>query len=462
MKFARLWLIALFIVFGTAAAVPAAAQSSPAGQQRWALLVGVDNYESRRVNDLLFAVRDVNAVADALVQKAGFAAGNVVRLTTGKDAPAELRPTPTAILRQLDALSRKVAPEDTFVFYFSGHGFSRGEGQHYLGTVNADPTSQKSLETTTLPLTALRQKIAGIKARKVFFLIDACRNDPGKGEDDGAALSTMTQAFSRDFIRTAKSAAGGLAGSAVLFACSEGERAWEAPEKRHGIFTYYLLEGLSGKAAEPNGEMTVAGLADYVQQQVVRWADEQEREQTPDLRLDGAARIVLGVSASPPKPVSASAAETHRILRQMQDLLGEHGIGRTNIGMIQKQFLFTDNDRLHTIARWHGKVAGKTPVATNVAIASLDAGQVAFRPAGRESFRIMAGTRPGAERVLVRRRDGGRKNPNTSFGFFIRGEENARQAARLLREYIAAAQRSGGSGAGVGIGSPGVLRSGED
>ena len=34
----------------------------------------------------------------------------------------------------------------------------------------------------------------------------------------------------------------------VLAACAEGELAWESSELQHGLFTYYLLQAMRGKA----------------------------------------------------------------------------------------------------------------------------------------------------------------------------------------------------------------------
>ena len=84
--------------------------------------------------------------------------------------------------------------------------------------------------------------------------------------------------------------------TATLYACSVGERAYEWNERRHGVFSYYLLEGLRGEATTSDGDVTVATLTNYTQQQVVNWTREHlsgGKTQTPWLVLEGAAEFVL-------------------------------------------------------------------------------------------------------------------------------------------------------------------------
>ena len=124
-------------------------------------------------------------------------------------------------------------------------------------------------------------------------MIDACRNDPdsGRGEED----NLLTNDFSRGFkIKRDQGRAGTPGVSATLYACAVGERAYEWPEKQHGVFSYYLLEGLNGKAANSNGEVVVTDLADYTQRKVVKWAEDVKgKKQTPWLDQSGGAKLIL-------------------------------------------------------------------------------------------------------------------------------------------------------------------------
>ncbi|MCJ8278652.1 MAG: peptidase C14, partial [Rivularia sp. ALOHA_DT_140] len=42
-------------------------------------------------------------------------------------------------------------------------------------------------------------------------------------------------------------------GFCALLSCDRGQKSWEFPELGHGVFTYYLMKGLSGEAADNTG-----------------------------------------------------------------------------------------------------------------------------------------------------------------------------------------------------------------
>ncbi|MCZ6677145.1 MAG: caspase family protein, partial [Candidatus Poribacteria bacterium] len=253
-------------------------ESRPDGQrpenpgQQWALLVGIDRYDSERISPLRYCVADVSAFKQMLVDPAvGGFAPNQVYLMTNRDT-GTTRPTNTNVIFRLKKIVEQVKPEDTFVFYFSGHGMTR-DGKPFLLSVNADARDLDTLELSAIPVEKVKQILSSIKAHQTLFILDACRNDPssGRGDED----NPLTQAFARGIqVRPKLRTAGLPSVTATLYACSLGERAYEWPEKQHGVFSYYLLEGLQGKAATPGGEVTVASLAEYTQQGVTQWAKE--------------------------------------------------------------------------------------------------------------------------------------------------------------------------------------------
>jgi len=272
--------------------------------EKWALLVAIDGYESPEINGLQFCVADARAVAETLIAREDFPPGHVY-LMTGADT-GEMRATHVNVFKRLDALAKKVRPGDTFLFYFAGHGFTR-EGKHFLATVNADSATVETLQLTAVPLEMLKAKMAKIAARQTIFILDACRNDPEKGRGEGDNVRTAE--LSVALADAARATGGGLAGSALLFACAEGERAYDWQEQGHGVFSYYLVEGLGGGAAEPDGQLTLTGLADYTQRKVQAWCEERNKRQRPDLLQQGAAKIVLAdklaVPATPGGTVEA-------------------------------------------------------------------------------------------------------------------------------------------------------------
>ena len=85
---------------------------------------------------------------------------------------------------------------DTFLFYFSGHGITKGDKSFLLAT-NSDTTTPKTLELSAIPLGKANQILSGVQAQQLLTVTDTCRNDPdsGRGEKD----DLLTNDFSRSF-----------------------------------------------------------------------------------------------------------------------------------------------------------------------------------------------------------------------------------------------------------------------
>ena len=257
--------------------------------EKWALLVGIDNYQND-IGDLKYCVADVEAFRQELIETAGFKPEKVFLMTdqmSGQDLPSRIN-----VILRLDILASRVQPEDTFIFYFSGHGISTDD-QSFLLATDSNATTPITLELSAIPLQKVRQILSKVKAQQLLTIIDACRNDPASGRSNRDNL--LSDDFARGFkVQRQAGPSGKPAVSATLYACSVGERAYEWAEKKHGVFSYYLLEGLKGEAANADGDVTIADLADYTQQKVVDWAQTYRgKKQTPWLSLQGGAKLIL-------------------------------------------------------------------------------------------------------------------------------------------------------------------------
>ena len=159
--------------------------------------------------------------------------------------------------------------------------------------LDSDTTTSRTLKRSAIPINEVNEILSEVKAQQLLTIIDACRNDPASGR--GNQDNLLSDDFARGFkVQRQAGPSGKPAVSATLYACSVGERAYEWSEKGHGVFSYYLLEGLNGQAANSQGQVTVTGLAEYAQSKVVDWAETyRNKKQTPWLSLQGGAKLVL-------------------------------------------------------------------------------------------------------------------------------------------------------------------------
>lgn len=265
----------------------------PSKAKRWALIVGVDKYRDAQINSLTGSVNDAQALARALVSYAGFPQDQVIVLTT--DQPDERQPSRINILTYLSNLASLVPKDGLFLFSFAGHGIERG-GQAFLIPSDARLSRDISLlEESAVSVSRMHDRIKAIGVGQVIVLLDACRNDPGGRAGAPNNMSAAYTKFNFD-VRNRE-----VEAFATLYATAVGQRAYEYTEKRQGYFTWAIVEALKGGAANEKGEITLATLLKYVQNNVPKriaidlGATEQQR---PFATIEGyrADELVIAVS----------------------------------------------------------------------------------------------------------------------------------------------------------------------
>lgn len=278
-----------------------------AAPRRWAVVIGVDRYANGGIAPLEYAVADARSLAETLRSTGAFAADDVFELTS--DRAGEEAPTRTNVAFRFDYLARQMKPGDELVVFFSGHGLEM-DGETFLLTQEADPRSRLTLQQSALQPRDLFRWVQATRAGKVLLVVDACRNEPAMSR--GMGDNALTPGLARDLalVSTGGGAAAGPTATATLFACSSGQRSYEWRDRGHGFFTYFLVEGLRGGAADAAGHVTLAGLVDYVQRETARASERWTlHRQEPWLRYEGpgAHLWVLRegapeVAAAPPAP----------------------------------------------------------------------------------------------------------------------------------------------------------------
>lgn len=256
----------LIVVAGTAR--PGRGADAP---QTWAVVVGINDYIRNSITDLNYAGPDAKLYAQALKEVAKVPENNIF-LFTSDTVDESLQPKLTNIIFRLDWLRKNAKPNDTVIFYFAGHGVTV-EGEPFLLTEEADNRSLETLKISALKGADVAKLMSKIPALNSLILLDACRNDPSSGRGD--ASNQLDDKLSRsltfvpDPALRANAPANTRPSSACLFACSVGERSWEWDDKKHGYFTYYLVEGMrSGAKTDPSGAVSLQSLVDYVSENV--------------------------------------------------------------------------------------------------------------------------------------------------------------------------------------------------
>ncbi|HEX8187209.1 MAG TPA: caspase family protein [Pyrinomonadaceae bacterium] len=279
----------------------------PAEAKRWALIIGVDHYDDEGISGLNGASNDARSLRDALVEFAGFAGEQVILLSS--EQPSSRRPTQRNILRFLTNLRGLVPRDGLLLVSFAGHGIERG-GHAYLLPSDAELSNDIAmLEETSVSVERMKETIRATGVRQVILLLDACRNDPEAGRGGGDNL--LTPAFSRSFEFDRRNQE--IEAFVTLYATEVGQRAYEYGLKKQGYFTWALVEGLRGAAANEDGEVTLARLVNYVQEAVPKYVHRDlgvGKRQRPFIKVEGykADELVLAVTPRPAPHASSAAA----------------------------------------------------------------------------------------------------------------------------------------------------------
>lgn len=238
------------------AVVLSAAPASAA--DRWAVLIGINGYQE--VGRLRSCAEDAKALAQALIERAGYKDKTVFVLTDG--APKARRPTFLNIHHWIITVAANAGPSDSVLVFFAGHAATRrtkssGREEQLLipidGSVNQGPL-----------LGELRGHLDKSRARAKLLILDCGHAGSGMKGIDSAALGEQK------------------AGTTVLTSCVSGQASHWDPNSGHTVFTTYLLEGLSGRA-DANGDagITTAELYQFVTAEMLKWREATGRSQTP-------------------------------------------------------------------------------------------------------------------------------------------------------------------------------------
>jgi hypothetical protein len=278
-----------------AAGTPAAQPAGPATGTEWAVVIGISHYKAKQL-----ALRHARADAEAMytfLTGPGGVKKDHARLLV--DDAATLQGIKSALG---EFIARSAKPEDTVIVYYAGHGAPEADSsgwsddgmEKYLVPVDADPGS---LFTTALSMSELDRTLRRIESRRLVVFLDSCFSGaatPGNrtvSVADGGRRVAVTSEFLRRIARGS--------GRIVITASGTNEVSLESDKSGHGLFTQYVLSGLRGDAARPDGKVTVLSLYAYLDVQLPLATRDKGMTQHPALigRVDEDIVLVEGTAA---------------------------------------------------------------------------------------------------------------------------------------------------------------------
>jgi hypothetical protein len=243
------------------------------GPQTFAIIMGISRY--KYVKPLTYADKDAGLFRDYLKSPAGgrLKEDNIFCLLNEQALNSTFWGKGFQWLR-----AKQLQRGDRLFIYLAGHGDAIDEDQFFFLGYDCNPGGDKNnyLVSGTIQLYNLKKKIANETSRgvEVFFIMDACRSNELPGGLAG-------QNFLNNAISEKK------VGEIIMLATGAGQESLEDASigTGHGLFTYYLVDGLTGSAdsaGTPDNKITFHEIKSYVDKNVPPLALQRfKRKQDP-------------------------------------------------------------------------------------------------------------------------------------------------------------------------------------
>ncbi|HUR65738.1 MAG TPA: tetratricopeptide repeat protein, partial [Chitinophagaceae bacterium] len=242
------------------------------GPQTFAMVMGISKYKF--VRQLNYADKDAEMFRDFLKSPAGGSLkdDNIYLLVNEQANESNFLVKGKQWLK-----AKKLQKGDRLFIYLSGHGDAIDEDQFFYLTYDCNPAGDKNnyLVNGAIRMADLKISIAKEtgKGVEVFLIMDACRSNELPGGTEG-----------QGFFNTAISEK--RVGEIIMLASAAGQESLEDASigSGHGLFTWYLVDGLSGlaDAGTADNTITVEEIQKYVQKNVPSVAQDRfKRQQSP-------------------------------------------------------------------------------------------------------------------------------------------------------------------------------------
>lgn len=217
------------------------------------LAVGVNDYTKMNYENLRCCVNDALSMKNffSMPQGGKIKEGNIILLL-------DKMATKQNLISEAKKLFKKIKPNDRFIFFFSGHG----------------TPGSFILYDNYLSYNTIKELLKDCKAKNEICIADACyAGQFYKSKNEEIIKGTLTEEeiselFNESLLRTSN-------GFALFMSSGKNEKSWELRSEGLGVFSYYLIKGLSGDAdLNQNYRITINELYDYVKDSVNLKANE--------------------------------------------------------------------------------------------------------------------------------------------------------------------------------------------
>ncbi len=216
----------------------------------YALIIGNEDYKnfqpdlSNEVN-VEFAKNDASAFKEYAIKVMGIPEKNINLVLDGTLGQM------SQALSKINLIAKNTGGKAQIVFYYAGHGMpDEVTKTPYLVPVDISGSNI----TSAIKLKDVYSKLTEFPSERVLVFLDACFTGGARGE--GLIAGRGISIKPKDEL---------LKGNIIVYSSSSGSQSSLAyKEKKHGVYTYYLLK----KLQETKGDVSLKELSNYLKEKV--------------------------------------------------------------------------------------------------------------------------------------------------------------------------------------------------
>lgn len=260
--------------------------------KRWALIIGINNYQNHFLEPLSMPRYDAKLIEDTLKNEGKF--DIVIRMTDDIFPNSPKYPSKKNIYKVLQQISDDIQENDNFLLFFSGYTIQTSDNKTNLLTIDSN---LNNIENTSLPLSSVSDICTHKKLKNSIFFIDGYKISasikvqhllPGTNENTPFPKIQTTD----------------LPHDSLIFQATS-EKDFSAKDKQsiytpYGVFAYYLCDGLKGAADFDNDNLVnIEDLITFVKQKIISWSLWRPEQQIPIENTVGDFDLQFKISSIP-------------------------------------------------------------------------------------------------------------------------------------------------------------------
>lgn len=240
-----------------------------------AIIIAIENYAPRLENQITtvkYAINDAIKFKSMIMESMGVAENDIFLIKNEEAFKSTLE-------YEFNGLFRSLTEEERLIFYYVGHGFHNGI-TNYLSTY--DMHQYNIAETAVSLRKILIDPLRKSKCKNALIFIDACAQS-FKEENERSNIANIN--YEELELLTSE-----FPYYATFLSCQPGESSYSSDILNNGIWTYHLVEAISGNIPEvmrSNKYITDILLKEYLSSSVpIYTKKELGKDQHPKAILD--------------------------------------------------------------------------------------------------------------------------------------------------------------------------------